>query len=75
MDYEEIHKYLNEHSSEGMEFSYPDDRDYYCATYNNVDAWHYIPETVTINDLDDIIKEGIEYFDIKIDPPVDGVNL
>ena len=75
MDYEEIHKYLNEHSPESMEFSYPDDRNYYCGTYNNKDGWVYIPEEITVQELDNIINSGIEFFNIKIDPPVDGVNV
>ena len=75
MDYEEIHKYLNEHSPEGMEFSYPDDRDYWCAEYNGKAIWSYIPEEITIEELDDIINGGMEFLDIKIDPPVDGRNI
>lgn len=75
MDYEKIHKYLNEHSPEGMKFSYPDDRDYWCAEYNDKVAWSYIPEDITIEELDDCIKNSIEYFDIDMVPPVDGVNL
>ena len=75
MDYEEIHKYLNEHSPDGMEFSYPDDRDYYCATYNNKDAWICIPEEITVQELDNIINTGIEFLDIKMVPPVGGVNF
>lgn len=75
MNYEEIHKYLNEHSPDGMEFSYPDDRNYYRATYNNKDAWVCIPEEITAEKLDIIINDGVEFLDVKIDPPVDGRNI
>lgn len=70
MDYEEIYKYLNEHSPEGMEFSYPDERGYYCETYKGNDSWILIPEEITVEKLDAIILDGI-----KIGPPVHGVNL
>lgn len=75
MDYEEIHKYLNEHSPEGIEFNYPDDRDYWCAEYNGKTGWAYIPQDITIEILDDAIKNSLEYFDIEMVPPVDGVNV
>lgn len=75
MDYEEIHKYLNEYSPEGIEFSYPDDRDYWCAEYKGKAAWSYIPQDITIEELDKTINECIEYFDIDIIPPADGVNV
>ena len=75
MDYEEIHKYLNEYSPEGMQFNYPDVRDYWCAEYNDKTVWTYIPQDITVEVLDNAIKNSLEYFNIKIDPPVDGVNV
>jgi hypothetical protein len=70
MDHEEIHKYLNEHTPDCMEFSYPDERGYYCATYNGHDSWILIPEEITVKELDDFIDSCI-----TIDPPVDGINI
>ena len=73
MNYEEIHKYLNDHAPEGVEFNYPDDRDYWCAEYNGKAAWSYIPEDITIEGLDKSIKGCIEYFDIAMVSPVGGI--
>lgn len=73
MNYEEIHKYLNDHAPEGVEFSYPDDRDYWCADYKGKAAWAYIPQDITIEELDKAIKGCTEYFDIEMVPPVGGI--
>lgn len=73
MHYEEIHKYLNDHAPDGVEFSYPDDRDYWCAEYNGKAAWAYIPQDITIEELDSAIKGCIKYFNIGTVPPVGGV--
>lgn len=73
MNYEEIYNYLNDHAPEGVEFSYPDDRNYWCADYKGKAAWTYIPQDITIEELDKAIKGCTEYFDIEMVPPVGGV--
>lgn len=75
MNHEEIHKYLNDYSPDGMEFNYIDHRYYCCCEYSGRTAWSYIPEDITIEELDEAIKGCIEYFDVEMVPPVDGVNV
>ena len=75
MSYEEIYKYLNEHSPDGVEFSYPDNRDYWHNTYkgNSEGVWFRIPRNITIEELDKVISSSIKHFDIEMVPPVDGI--
>lgn len=73
MNYEEIYNYLNDHAPEGVDFSYPDDRNYWCADYKGKVAWAYIPQDITIEELDKVINDSIKHFDIEMIPPVGGI--
>lgn len=75
MNYEEIHKYLNDHSPDGIEFTYPDNRDYWHNTYKGKSegVWFHIPKNITIEELDNVINDSIKHFDIEMVPPVGGV--
>ncbi len=70
MNYEEIYEYLKVHSPEGVEFGFPDDRDYWNVEYKGNTGWTYIPKYATVEELDKVVKGCVEYFDIKTEQPV-----
>ena len=65
MDYEEIYEYLKGHSPKGLEFSFPDDRDYWNVDYKGNTGWVYIPQHITIEELDNAVIGSIEFIRYK----------
>lgn len=65
IDYEEIYEYLKGDSHKILKSGFPDDRDYWNVDYEGNTGWVYVPQHITIEELDNAVVGSIEFIRYK----------